>query len=129
MAVVITMTGASQSGKSTIGHIFLKQKNDNFNPIIFKKYTTRPPRENDDVICVEKIPDKCDLVYEQYGVRYGLEFAKIYQHLQKGESSIIVLNYVRAIDDVRIALGPQVISLFIYRMMPNRKLFASIEKE
>ena len=111
MAYVITLTGPSQCGKSTIRNFLLEQAGDGFNPVIFKKYTTRSPREfEDDAICIKDMPAKCDLVYEQYGVRYGFQFDKLYDLLEKGKSPIIVLNDVRAVEDVRTALAPQVVS-------------------
>lgn len=128
MAFVVTLTGPSQCGKSTIREFFMNKENSKFHPVIFKKYTTRSARQSDDdVICVENLPPKCDLVYEQYGVRYGLRFDDLYEHLEKGESPIIVLNDVRAVEDVRTALCPQVVSLYLYRQPPN--LLQFIEEE
>jgi len=129
MAFVVTLTGPSQCGKSTIRNFFLKKENSKFKPVIFKKYTTRLSREtDDDAICVDTIPHSCDLVYEQYGVRYGFRFDDLYEHLEKGESPIIVLNDVRAVEDVRTALWPQVTSLFIYRQPPIMDEFHEEEK-
>ena len=128
MAYVVTLTGPSQCGKSTIRNFFMNKRNTKFNPVIFKKYTTRKPRStDDDVICVNRIPSECDLVYEQYGVRYGIRFDDLYEHLERGESPIIVLNDVRAVEDVRTALWPQVLSLFLYRQPPDLNKF--IEEE
>ena len=129
MAFVVTLTVPSQCGKSTIRDFFMCMENSKFHPIIFKKYTTRSARLNDDdVICVESIPSKCDLVYEQYGVRYGIRFDDLYEHLEKGESPIIVLNDVRAVEDVRTALSPQVVSLYLYRQPPDLAKFIEEEK-
>lgn len=130
MAFVVTLTGPSQCGKSTIRNFFMEKKNSKFHPVIFKKYTTRTPRKTDDgdVICVKTIPSTCDLVYEQYGVRYGIRFDDLYEHLERGESPIIVLNDVRAVEDVRTALWPQVVSLFLYRQPPDLGKFKQEEK-
>ena len=129
MAYIITLTGPSQCGKSTIRNFFINRANAKFKPVIFKKYSTRPARESeDDTICRDKIPHHCDLVYEQYGERYGFRFDDLYDHLEKGESPIIVLNDVRAVEDVRTALRPQVISLFLYRQPPNKDKFHEEEK-
>lgn len=130
MAFVITLTGPSQCGKSTIRNFLLSQKGDGFDPVIFKKYTTRQPRDfEDDTICVDKIPANCDLVYEQYGVRYGFHFDDLYDLLEKRKSPIIVLNDVRAVEDVRTALAPQVISLFLYRNPPEMEKFVDEERK
>lgn len=116
MANIITLTGPAHCGKSTTRNLFLERNNDNFKPVLFKKYTTRAPRiSDDDVISCESIPDKCDFVYEQYGVRYGFSFDELYTHLTNGESPIIVINDVRAVEDLRTAVGSQVISIFLYR--------------
>ena len=129
MAFVVTLTGPSQCGKSTIQKFFMDRKNAKFKPVILKKYSTRPARESeDDTICVDSIPLNCDLVYEQYGVRYGFRFDDLYEHLERGESPIIVLNDVRAVEDVRTALWPQVTSLFIYRQPPFKEIFFDVEK-
>jgi guanylate kinase len=130
MAFVVTLTGPSQCGKSTIQKFFIDRKSAKFKPVIFRKYTTRLPREaEDDIICVENIPLKCDLVYEQYGVRYGFRFDDLYEHFEKGESPIIVLNDVRAVEDVRTALWPQVISLFLYKQPPFKEVFFEEEEK
>jgi len=129
MAFVVTLTGPSQCGKSTIRNFFLANDDEKFKPVIFKKFTTRPARASeDDAVCVLEMPKECDLVYEQYGVRYGFRFDDLYDHLEKGESPIVVLNDVRAVEDVRIALWPQVISLFLYRQPPNKDAFITEEK-
>ena len=130
MAYVVTLTGPSQCGKSTIRDFFINRANAKFKPVIFKKYSTRSARgeSEDDTIFCSEIPRHCDLVYEQYGERYGFRFDDIYEHLEKGESPIIVLNDVRAVDDVRTALRPQVISFFLYRRPPTMDNFYEEEK-
>ena len=128
MANIITLTGASRCGKSFIRNLFLEAKNEVFNPIMFIKETTRPARANDDdVIHRDRISEKCDFVYEQYGVRYGFSFDELYDHLQKGESPIVVVNDIRAVEDLRVAVGEQVVSLFIYRQPPKLQDFIDEE--
>lgn len=129
MANIITLTGASHCGKSFIRNMFLQEATDDFKPVLFVKETTRPARSNDDdVKHVDKISDECDFVYEQYGVRYGFSFDKLYDHLKKGETPIIVVNDVRAVEDLRTAAGDQVISIFIYRRPPNLNEFENEER-
>ena len=128
MANIITLTGASHCGKSFVRNMFLQEANDDFKPVLFVKETTRAARVNDDdVIHVDQISDECDFVYEQYGVRYGFSFDKLYEHLKKGESPIIVVNDVRAVEDLRTAAGDQVLSLFIYRRPPDISAFENEE--
>jgi guanylate kinase len=128
MANIITLTGASHCGKSFVGNLFLSLKSDNFNPVIFKKYTTRNMRINDDdVQCVTEIPRKCDFVYEQYGVRYGFSSDEVFEHLKRGETPIIVVNDIRAVEDLQTAIGSQVLSFFIYRRPPQQECFVAEE--
>lgn len=123
------MTGPSQCGKSTVRNFITAQEDEQFHPVILKKYSTRIPRETeDDTICVKSIPPECDLVYEQYGVRYGFHFDDLYDAMEKGQSPIIVLNDIRAVEDVRTALSPQVISIFMYRRPPDFEYFLNEEK-
>ncbi len=116
MAHVVTLTGAAHCGKSTIGNMFMDFADEAFNPIRMKKYTTRKARANDDdVKSVANIPRQCDLVYEQYGIRYGIELEEIYHALEEGETPIIVINDIRAVEDLKAVFGSLVISIFLYR--------------
>lgn len=121
MPHVLTLTGPSGSGKSTALSYLLKCADDYFKPILTPKYTTRPARLDDsgEAICVDAIPSECDLVYEQYGVRYGLELKTLFDHLVRGNSPIVILNDVRTVEDVRSALGGMVRSLFVFREGPR----------
>lgn len=121
MPHVITLTGPSGAGKSTTLRYFLDYANSSFRPEMVPKYTTRPPHDDDEgeVICRKVIPDKCDLVYEQYGVRYGLELETIFDLVAKGKSPVVILNDVRAVEDVRNALGGLVRSVFVFRESPT----------
>ena len=130
MASIITLTGPAHCGKSTIRDMIIELRTNSFKPVKFTKFTTRAERKNDDdVECVPRIPSRCDIVYEQYGVRYGLCMDDLYSHLEKGETPIVVLNDVRAVEDVRNALGPQVYSLFLYRKPANLEDFKKEEQQ
>lgn len=118
MPQVITITGPSRAGKSTAIRYLLACANSDFRPKLVSKFTTRGRRtddQDDEVRCVPEIPDQCDLVYEQYGVRYGLELHTIFDLIAQGNSPIVVLNDVRAVEDVRLAWGELARSLFIFR--------------
>lgn len=65
----------------------------------------------------------CDLVYEQYGNRYGVKLAEIYELLKKGYSPIIILNDIRTVEDIKTSLGNQCKALFIFREIPNMEKF------
>jgi len=160
MPYVITLTGASQCGKSKVIEILHKIGADkaypDFLPVTFQKYTTRDFRDyekdfirngqahlldqrpvigdynnNDELdagaLSIEKMRAfhklQCDLAYEQYGDRYGLRLADLYDHLKKGETPIVILNDVRTVEDVKTKLGGQCFSLFIFREAPNLDRF------
>ncbi len=130
MAHIITLTGPAHCGKSTIRQMFLDLQKETFVPIMVKKFTTRAQRANDDdVICVSKIPKGCDLVYEQYGVRYGMRMEELYKHLEAGKTPIVVVNDIRAVEDIKSALGSLVYSVFLYRKAATYEEFYSEEKE
>lgn len=61
----------------------------------------------------------CDLVYEQYGNRYGIRLEKIYELLKNGFSPVVILNDIRTVEDIKSSLGKQCFSLFIFREIPN----------
>jgi guanylate kinase len=132
MPHVITITGPSRAGKSTIIRDLIKHTGKDFRPQLVVKYTTRPPRtdENDEAVhCVPEIPPKCNLVYAQYGERYGLELRTIFEHIAKGESPIVILNDVRAVTDVRDSWGELVRSIFIFRKDPSNEDYLREMKE
>lgn len=130
MAHVITLTGPAHCGKSTISRMFKECEGNGFHPIQISKYTTREPRKSDeDVNCVKKLPVECDLVYEQYGVRYGVELKKLYSKLEEGYSPIIVINDIRAVEDLKAVLGSLVYSVFLYRKPADYNDFFFEEKE
>lgn len=130
MAHIITLTGPAHCGKSTISQMFMGFKGNGFYPVSIPKYTTRMQRKNDeDVICVEKLPAQCDLVYEQYGVRYGVELKTLYEKLEEGYTPIIVINDIRVVEDLKAVLGSLVYSIFLYRKPAIYKEFFDEEKE
>lgn len=102
---------------------FKDAQSDCFKPIVVPKYTTREAREDDgeDVVCVGEIPEHCDVIYEQYEDRYGFQLDSLFRHLSAGRSPIIVLNDVRAVEDIRNAVGPVARSLYLFRASPNFK--------
>lgn len=119
MTHVITITGPSGSGKSTTLRYLLDLENESFKPVMVPKFTTRPAHTDDEgeVICVETIPEGCDLKYEQYGVRYGVALETIFKHLAEQRSPIIILNDIRAVEDVRNCWKGLVRSIFIFRKL------------
>lgn len=130
MPHVITITGPSGAGKSTTLRFLENCGNRVFRPEMVPKYTTRPPHEDDEgeVICVEHLPAQCDLVYEQYGDRYGLELRDIFDLVAEGKSPIVILNDVRAVEDVRNTLGGLVRSIFVFMESPTLERFKKLAR-
>jgi guanylate kinase len=131
VAQVLTLTGPSTGGKSTVLAILQEAASRRFRPFVIKKFTTRPSRTGDgeEIECVEKIPDSCNLVYEQYGVRYGLELPKIFAALERGEAPIVILNDIRTVEDIRSLFGPLVTSLYVFRQSPSLERFLASAAE
>lgn len=145
-AFIITLTGPSMSGKSyIIDRIMeLKEKFNVENQIIFRpasisKYTTRPYRIEEirdmlegkrvDVVSCEKIPDECELKYQTYGKKYGLSIKDIKNHLNNGESPIIIINDVRVVEEIKKSFPQQVLALFLFREIPKLSSFEKIAND
>lgn len=132
MPNIITLTGASGCGKSTAIGYFLSSKAQGYNPELIKKFKTRPPRPRkdpfEDGIFVEEIPEDCDVVYEQYGTRYGLKLTTLFELMKKGKSPLVILNDVRAVQDIRKAAGPLVKSIFLFRKRPTLNQYREVSK-
>lgn len=136
---IITLTGSSQSGKTLLMNkiqqlgIRLKKKDIFFLPKITRKYTTRYLRWDEeellqqgkypDVKHIKQIPEACDLVYQTYGIRYGIETKILSERLEKKQSPIIVINDIRAVEELRKYFPGQVLSLFLFRKIPKLEDF------
>ena len=129
MPYVITITGPSRAGKSTVVQYFEKFTSESFKPQLVRKYTTRPPREHDKDCIAGGIPAECDLVYEQYGERYGLKLQNLIDHLAREKSPIVILNDVRAVEDIRTTFREHVRSIFIFRHDPSSEDYRQELKE
>lgn len=128
---IITLTGPSASGKSYVIHQIKDVAEDfvGFLPINFPKYTTREYRveeilqkrngEIPDVVSVDEIPSKCDLVYGTYGKEYGLDTKDLQEKLNHGISPLVVVNDVRAVEELKKVFKGDVLSLFIFRRIPS----------
>jgi guanylate kinase len=132
---VITITGPSGSGKTTLSSCLVSLASHDFKPLIVPKFTTRAARDNEisshelphnEKVFVERIPTTCDLVYESYGVRYGLHMRSIFDAVSRGNTPIVVLNDIRTVEDVRTLLGPLVRSVFVFRSAPEYSHFQNL---
>lgn len=128
MPHLITLTGPSQAGKSKAIELFLTHASTTFLPVVVPKFTTREPRPDDksaEVQTVPSLPGNLDLVYEQYGSRYGVSSLTILEALRRGHSPILVLNDVRLITDVKNMFGSLARSVFLFRKAPLANEFLS----
>lgn len=130
MPKIITLTGPSGCGKSTVVNELLKINTDLFIPTLISKFTTRKSRidDGDEIKCVAEIPNNCDMLYEQYGDRYGLSSNLLYNSLSCGKSPIIILNDIRIIDDLKSSFGEMTCSLFVFREGPNLENFKELSQ-
>ena len=136
---IITLTGASASGKSyvidkiiEVSKEFLVE-NIPFVPVPFPKYTTREYRANEiakkqqgefvDVISVDEVPNDCDLVYGTYGKEYGLRTKDLAEKLKNDKCPMVVINDVRAVEELKKVFEGRVLSLFLFRHVPNFEEF------
>lgn len=132
---IITITGPSQSGKSLVMDKMVSLRGrmhswgKEFTPKKIKKYTTRNLRFEEfarleegkpaDIQITRQIPDECDLVYQTYGVRYGLATKDLEDYLRCGISPVVVINDIRAVEEIRKVFSGKVLSLFLFRKIPE----------
>lgn len=138
---IITLTGPSMSGKSYVmnkieqEHFYFEEEGLSFNPVRVKKYTTRSYRIEEiqclksnhkiDIKSVPVIPENCDLVYRTYGQEYGLSICELEELLKEDYSPIIVINDVRVVEEIKQSFPGKVLSLFLFRKIPELKDFKS----
>jgi len=65
----------------------------------------------------------CDLLYEQYGNRYGIKMSDVFDRLKQKETPVIIINDIRAVEDIKTILGKQCCTLFIFRELPDLDSF------
>jgi len=130
---IITLTGAPASGKSYIIEKIVETSNDQkdvpFEPVPFSKYTTREYRATEivkkkknefiDVISMDEIPSTCDLVYRIYGKEYGLKTKDLEEKLNQKKCPVVVINDVRAVEELKRIFDGRVLSLFLFRRVPS----------
>jgi hypothetical protein len=80
-------------------------------------------------LSVTVIPRECDLVYEQYGVRYGLDSRALFNCLAGGGTPIVIVNDVRIVADIKAMLGPLTRCLFVFRTFPEIDEFVKLAVE
>ncbi len=136
MPHVITITGPSGAGKSTTIRKLMEfaPEYPAFVPELVPKYTTRSERKDDleddyhEVICVPKIPPECDLRYIHCEKEYGLELNHLFSIVAEERSPIVILNDIRAVEDVRNALRGLVRSVFVFRKHLTLRAYDELAK-
>lgn len=135
---IITITGPSASGKSYVTKQIINSQNElnGFFPLPFFKYTTRDPRASDikarneggfvDNISVPELSADCDLVYRTYGQEYGLSTNFLNELLSQGKHPIVVINDVRAVEELKTLFPNRVFSLFLFRSIPDPNIHRMI---
>lgn len=128
---VLTITGPTGSGKGELLKILDELRSENFKPVLVQKYTTRGRRANDgpEVKCVRKIPDNCDIAYEQYGVRYGFNSKVLWDHIAAGRTPIVIVNDIRAVEDIKDRFGGMARAVYLFRDAPSEDRLRELSKE
>jgi len=142
---IITLTGSSLSGKSYVmekiveASEMLRVDGISFAPVPIPKYTTRTYREEDikkkhsgkfvDVIPVDEVPEACDLVYRTYGKDYGLKITDLQSELDAQNTPIVVINDIRAVEELKSLFPGRVLSLYLFRRIPNVKDYERAKEE
>lgn len=122
MAHILTLTGATGAGKSVTLRYVEQRRGPEFDPVVIQKYTTRARRTAEDEKeskPVKMMPPECDLVYEQYGVRYGLSLQSLHSNVAAGRTPILVVNDIRVLDEIREVFGPLMRSIYVFREIPS----------
>lgn len=86
---------------------------------IVPKHTSRQRWEDDrnEMICPgdkEYGFGRCDIVYENYGDKYGIESSKIWTGLRRGVSHVIVVSNIDAINELREFFGELVVLVYVH---------------
>lgn len=86
---------------------------------IVPKHTSRQRWDDDgnEMICVwdpEHDLANCDIIYENYGDKYGIKGGEIWEGLSKGVFQVIVVSDVDAINKLRRVFGELVVLVYVH---------------
>lgn len=56
----------------------------------------------------------CDIVYENFGNRYGIESARIWEGLGRGTFQVVVVSNYEAINNLRGAFGRLLVLIYVH---------------
>ncbi len=126
---VFVVSGASGSGKTTL--LDSLQESGKFPVEIIGKVATRPSRadESKEILCVKRINHSThDILYEQYGIHYGLSSSSIWRCLRNNHHAFVIVNDIRAIEDVKETFGVLAVTCYLYRCLSPAILRALARK-
>jgi len=119
--------GAAGSGKSTLATLVTNEFPDSVE--LYKKFTTRPGRENDDCRSIENIEiGDFDLAYEAMGNKYGISVSEIMAVLKSGKNVILPTTDFRATERLKYFFKDQCTALCVVTSVDTKK-FDLIHKE
>jgi guanylate kinase len=122
MEKVFILFGAPGSGKSTSCQILKKISNDQVQ--IIQKESTRPLRESDslEINHVDKISNRCDFRYNQYGYEYGFSSIDIWEKLQNENCVSVIVNDIRTIKLLNRKFGNLTHTIYIHSNIDKEKI-------
>ena len=114
---LVVVVGAPGSGKD----LLIRAVNDlgTQHAQIVPKHTSRQRRQDDgnEMICPgdENYDiEACDIIYENYGDRYGFECSMIWQGLKKGIFQVIVVSDINTINKLKEKFRDIMISVYVH---------------
>lgn len=86
---------------------------------IVPKHTSRPRWDDDEeeMICEGDVKynlDACDIVYENYGDRYGIETRRIWKGLLSGAFQVLVVSNADAINKLHSIFGELLVLVYVH---------------
>ena len=114
---LVVVVGAPGSGKD----LLIRAVNDlgTQHAQIVPKHTSRQRRQDDgnEMICPGDKNyniEACDIIYENYGDRYGFECSTIWQGLKRGIFQVIVVSDINTINKLKEKFRDIMISVYVH---------------
>ena len=101
--------------------------------VIVPKHTTRRRRtdDGDEMICADDPAYDlagCDILYENFGEKYGLKSALIWQGILAGAFQVAVVSNLDAINELRTMFSDLVALVYVYSVQPAHQYMETVEK-
>ncbi|MBN1487119.1 MAG: hypothetical protein JW981_05710 [Anaerolineae bacterium] len=89
---------------------------------IVPKHTSRDrrPSDGDEMICPGDPGynlSGCDIIYENYGDYYGIDFDKVWRGLRQGVFQVVVVSNIEALDRLREVFGQLMVLVYVHSGM------------